>query len=60
MANLFLISGNDESQITAQADKIVCQYAGDNPDPFSYDVFQEGDHVAGRLGVEAELLLHFL
>ena len=45
MANLFLISGNDESQITAQADKIVRQYAGDNPDPFAYDVFQEGDTI---------------
>ena len=55
MANLFLISGNDESQITAQADKIVRQYAGDNPDPFSYDVFQEGD-----AGADPSLVINLL
>ncbi|MBR4416233.1 MAG: hypothetical protein IKS67_05645, partial [Victivallales bacterium] len=55
MANLFLISGNDESQITAQADKIVRQYAGDNPDPFAYDVFQEGD-----AGADPSLVINLL
>lgn len=55
MANLFLISGNDESQITAEADKLVRQTAGDNPDPFAFDLFQEGD-----AGPEPSIVINLL
>ncbi|MCR4574500.1 MAG: hypothetical protein K5787_12110 [Lentisphaeria bacterium] len=55
MANIFLISGNDESQIMAMADKIVRREAGENPDPFSFDLFQEGE-----AGPEPTLIINLL
>jgi DNA polymerase III delta subunit len=41
--NVFLLSGNDASLIHGEADKLVRSIAGDNPDPFAFELFQEGD-----------------
>ncbi|MDD4099064.1 MAG: DNA polymerase III subunit delta [Lentisphaeria bacterium] len=41
--NIFLISGNDESQVRADAEKLARELAGPDPDPFVLDVFQEDD-----------------
>jgi DNA polymerase III delta subunit len=42
-SNVFLISGDDEAMIEAEAAKIVRRVAGDNPDPFALDVIREHD-----------------
>lgn len=41
--NVFLLSGDDATLIHAEADRLVRSLAGDNPDPFAFEVFQEGD-----------------
>ncbi|HPY89847.1 MAG TPA: hypothetical protein PLE92_06175 [Lentisphaeria bacterium] len=41
--NIYLISGNDESQIRADAEKTALALAGPDPDPFVLEVFQEDD-----------------
>lgn len=41
--NLFLIIGSDEARVRSEAQKIYRQYAGENPDPFSAEVYAEGD-----------------
>lgn len=41
--NVFLLSGNDGSLIHAEADKLLRSIVGDNPDPFAFELFQEGD-----------------
>lgn len=41
--NIYLISGNDESQIRADAEKTALALAGPEPDPFVLEVFQEDD-----------------
>lgn len=42
-ANVFLLSGNDSTLIHAEANKLLKAVAGDNPDPFALEIFQEGD-----------------
>ncbi|MBT3288663.1 MAG: DNA polymerase III subunit delta [Victivallales bacterium] len=41
--NIFLITGDDEPVIKSEAEKLVQQLAGDDPDPFALDVFREQD-----------------
>ncbi|MGI6354158.1 MAG: DNA polymerase III subunit delta [Lentisphaeria bacterium] len=41
--NIYLISGNDESQIRADAEKTALALVGPDPDPFVLEVFQEDD-----------------
>ena len=44
--NIFLVTGDDEPVIRNQAEKLVRKLAGDDPDPFSLDVFREQDGLA--------------
>ena len=41
--NVYLLSGNDASRIVSEADKLILQLAGPEPDPFSCDILQESD-----------------
>ena len=38
-----MLTGNDLSQITLEADKLMLQLAGPSPDPFACDIIQEGE-----------------
>jgi chorismate mutase/DNA polymerase III delta subunit len=55
MTNIYLISGNDQAQIAAHAEKIILQVAGPKPDDFAFDCFQEGD-----AGPDAALIQNLL
>lgn len=50
-SHLYLISGDDEIRIHAQADALFHELAGENPDDFSVDVIAEDDR-----GPRAEML----
>ena len=41
--NLYLVTGNDDARIGAEALRLFKSFAGENPDPFGCDVFEEGD-----------------
>jgi DNA polymerase III delta subunit len=41
--NVFLFTGDDEPVIRSEAEKLVRELAGDDPDPFALDVFREQD-----------------
>ncbi len=41
--HVFLITGNDDTQIRRAAEALVRQFAGDDPDPFSFDMIQQGE-----------------
>lgn len=51
VAHLYLVSGDDEIRIHAQAEALFRQLAGENPDDFSVDVIAEDDR-----GPRAELI----
>ena len=42
-AKIYLLTGNDPSQITLEAEKLLLELAGPTPDPFSCDIIQEGE-----------------
>ncbi|MBO7741854.1 MAG: hypothetical protein J6S21_04800 [Victivallales bacterium] len=50
--NLCLISGDDESRISAEAEAVYREFAGENPDEFAVDVLREDDR-----GPRKELVL---
>ncbi|NMA42141.1 MAG: hypothetical protein GX946_02025 [Oligosphaeraceae bacterium] len=41
--NIYLFSGNDASRISSEAEKLVLQLVGPEPDPFSCDIIQESE-----------------
>jgi DNA polymerase III delta subunit len=43
--NLFLITGSDDAQIRIKAEALARQHGGDNPDPFSFEVFAEQEGI---------------
>ncbi len=43
LAQIYLLTGNDPTQISLEADKLMLQLAGPSPDPFSCDIIQEGE-----------------
>lgn len=50
--NVFLVTGNDDARRFSESQKIFKSFAGEDPDPFSCDVFEVGDNGPG-----AELIL---
>ena len=53
--NVILISGSDEAEIKVDADKTIRQLAGDNPDPFAFDVITEGEEVNAAKALQQTL-----
>jgi DNA polymerase III delta subunit len=43
LAQIYLLTGSDPTQIFLEADKLMLQLAGPSPDPFSCDIIQEDD-----------------
>lgn len=43
MKNLYLITGNDLSQIRKEAGRLFQNFAGESPDPFGSDIIAEGE-----------------
>ena len=41
--NLYLVTGNDAALVAAEAARLFREFAGDPPDPFASDLFEEGD-----------------
>lgn len=42
-SKVILVTGNDVPQITAEAERLIVQIAGEDPSPFALDIYHEGE-----------------
>ena len=43
-SNLYLVTGTDEARIVSESQKLFRKYAGENPDPFSAEIYEENEN----------------
>lgn len=44
-SNLYLVTGSDEARVVSESQRLFRKYAGDNPDPFSAEIYEENENV---------------
>lgn len=42
-SNLYLVMGNDEARVVSESQRLFRKYAGENPDPFSAEIYEENE-----------------
>ena len=42
-SNLYLVTGNDEARVVCESQRLFRKYAGENPDPFSAEIYEENE-----------------
>lgn len=44
-SNLYLVTGSDEARVVSESQRLFRKYAGENPDPFSAEIYEENENV---------------